>query len=448
MNSTLPTPEDSPWLEALTRARPELRDSVVRTIHPMDEMLEVGYLDNGGDLDAALVAYFSSGAQVASSIDQLIRCRFDEAPSSLLDFGSGFGRVTRFLANRYGAQRIWASDIVPETIDFQTRTLGTNAFLSAHDPTTLEPPREFDLIYVGSLFTHLPEETFGQWLECLRSWLAPGGLLAFTTHGETLLPPEHAMPDSGIFFKPSSESRTISHERYGSTWVTEGFVSRTLAGLGGLQWRIIERGICGYQNLVLVADAHSASLSAIDYDEGPQGQIESARVRGDKHDQTFTLELEGWSWHPADAHEVVRIEGSVDHGALETVSSLSSRPDLVTALGEPGALLSGWQLDVPLDVPLSRSRSLVVVDVVSSGDARTLLYCGSIERLLHLCAAENFTRHRQRVYELAEIIEAMKKSVFWRLRKRWFRLKRAFGLTDEDPEGPPITATDRRPEEP
>ena len=448
MNSKLPKPRDSPWLEALVRARPELDSSVNRTIHPMDEMLEVGYLDSGGDFDAALVSYFASGAQVASSIDQLVQTRFAGELDGLLDFGGGFGRVTRFLASRYGPERIWASDIVPETIPFQSDVLGTTAFLSAQDPATLTAPRRFDLIYVGSLFTHLPDSTFGSWLERLRSWLTPEGLLAFTVHDEALLPPEHSMPPEGIFFKSSSESRTISHDVYGSTWVTERYVAQQLARLGGLQWRVIQRGICGYQTLVLVADAHSPSLSTIDYDEGAQGQIESATIRGDKHDQDFALELEGWSWHPAaDRHEVERIEVTVERGALVQTSTLSPRPDLVAALEQPGALLSGWQLDVSLDVPLSRSRSVIVIDVVSSGGARTLLFCGSLERLLYACAAENFKRHRQRVYELAEIIEAMKESVFWRARARWFRVKRALGLTDEDPSGPPITANDRRPDD-
>jgi hypothetical protein len=39
----------------------------------------------------------------------------------------------------------------------------------------------------------------------------------------------------------------------------------------------------------------------------------------------------------------------------------------------------------------------------------------------------------------------MKDSRFWRLRRSWFRFKRALGLSDEDPEGPVISATDRGP---
>jgi hypothetical protein len=41
----------------------------------------------------------------------------------------------------------------------------------------------FDVIWVGSLFTHLPETGAQETLIFLRSQLAPGGTLVFTTHG-------------------------------------------------------------------------------------------------------------------------------------------------------------------------------------------------------------------------------------------------------------------------
>ncbi|MGO9954693.1 MAG: hypothetical protein ACLP50_01710 [Solirubrobacteraceae bacterium] len=46
--------------------------------------------------------------------------------------------------------------------------------------------RRFDLVFVASPFTYLPDRAFGAWLSKLWELVAPGGVLAFSVHDEVL----------------------------------------------------------------------------------------------------------------------------------------------------------------------------------------------------------------------------------------------------------------------
>ena len=69
---------------------------------------------------------------------------------------------------------------------------------------------------------------FKKWLGKLYSFLAPKGLLVFSVHDQAVLPSDIAMPVTGFFFQPHSESRSLDKNQYGSTWVTEDFVRNVI----------------------------------------------------------------------------------------------------------------------------------------------------------------------------------------------------------------------------
>jgi hypothetical protein len=54
---------------------------------------------------------------------------------------------------------------------------------SSTDPDELAFENRFDLIWVGSVFTHLDRERWGGFLPALGGALTDGGVLVFTTHG-------------------------------------------------------------------------------------------------------------------------------------------------------------------------------------------------------------------------------------------------------------------------
>ena len=94
----------------------------------------------------------------------------------------------------------------------------------------MQCPRQYSLVFVLSLFSHLPRSTWSRWLKVLFDAVEPGGLLVFTTHGVKAADFDHVqLDDEGYFFAPSSESTAIDGQEYGTTFTTEAFVLARIA---------------------------------------------------------------------------------------------------------------------------------------------------------------------------------------------------------------------------
>jgi SAM-dependent methyltransferase len=188
-------------------------------IDPRDEMLEF-LLGVHPDAEQARCGYFRSGWSIADTLSQVLAWRFgrpgppagggdDPGGPVVLDFASGYGRVTRFLLDAVPAERLWVSDILAEAVAAQRASFGVHGFVSTLRPEDLAAPRAFDAITVTSLFTHLPEERFHAWLAALWRLVRPGGVLLFSTHDAALHPAEEKRC-ARFAFERTSESRSLS----------------------------------------------------------------------------------------------------------------------------------------------------------------------------------------------------------------------------------------------
>ena len=128
--------------------------------------------------------FFESGRRSAESVrSTLERNGIDIARTGpMLDFGCGCGRTMRHFAG-LGAT-VHGTDLNPKLVAWCRLHLSFGRF----EVNGLAPPLPFDdgqigLVYALSVFTHLPEEFQGAWMEELRRVLRPGGYLIFTTHG-------------------------------------------------------------------------------------------------------------------------------------------------------------------------------------------------------------------------------------------------------------------------
>lgn len=100
----------------------------------------------------------------------------------VLDFGCGWGRIIRFFLKDVRPEKITGVDQVEEAIQ---RCLETNRwcnfkFIEPYPPVPLAS-ESFDLIYLYSVFSHLPEEMHWGLLKEFDRLLRPGGMLIVTT---------------------------------------------------------------------------------------------------------------------------------------------------------------------------------------------------------------------------------------------------------------------------
>lgn len=103
---------------------------------------------------------------------------------TILDLPCGQGRVLRFLRHAFPNAEITACDIDREGVDFCAETFGAIPVYSHDDPEKIPLRRDhFDLIWVGSLFTHVNAEMWRRFLRVFNEVLRPGGILIFTTCG-------------------------------------------------------------------------------------------------------------------------------------------------------------------------------------------------------------------------------------------------------------------------
>ena len=148
----------------------------------------------------------------------------------VLEFASGHGRFTRHLVKAMGAERVVVSDVVPGAVEFSRSTFGVEGFLSASVPEQVQWPQRYDLVFVLSLFSHLPRSTWSRWLKVLYEAVAPGGLLVFSTHGLKAAAFDNVQLDAeGFFFAPSSESNAIDVKEYGTAFTSDAFVLQRIA---------------------------------------------------------------------------------------------------------------------------------------------------------------------------------------------------------------------------
>ena len=107
---------------------------------------------------------------------------------SVLDFGCGCGRVTRYWESFDGA--VAGSDVNAKAVEWCRDNLGGFA---SFERNALAPPLDFDdasfdLVYALSVFTHLTEELQLAWRDEMLRVLRPEGLLLLTTHGRSYVP--------------------------------------------------------------------------------------------------------------------------------------------------------------------------------------------------------------------------------------------------------------------
>ncbi|NEQ77254.1 MAG: methyltransferase [Okeania sp. SIO2C9] len=240
------------FIQDQTRKPQEIRIN----IHPQDEMYLYALKNTEGNIDEALLRYFSNGKRILDAVKQIVEWHFDgfENISSFLDFASGYGRFSRFLVQEIPVHKIWISDIYPQAVEFQKKLLGVEGIVSTNHPEDYQLNQIFDCIFACSFFSHTPQKTFSGWLEKLYSLLTEKGILIFSTHDLSLMTIDTETDAEEIYFTPESESLFLKTEDYGVTYVGEKWVGKIIhqATKGKAKWHRIKKGLCGYHDLYIL----------------------------------------------------------------------------------------------------------------------------------------------------------------------------------------------------
>ena len=181
-------------------------------------------------IEKAVEVYFSSGEEEAAMLKNLCLTYYknESVPVDLLEFACGYGRLTRYLDPTYFS--VTASDIHEEAVSFIQDQLGVSGLLSQVNPRDFIAPTEYDVVFALSLFSHLPDSTFGAWLSTLYKCLREKGLLIFTTHGKLSnnMYLKMEVSSDGFGFKPTSEQKDLEVADYGTTVSEFSYVIKQL----------------------------------------------------------------------------------------------------------------------------------------------------------------------------------------------------------------------------
>lgn len=201
-------------------------------IDPADDVY--GFFTGYGTWSSPLRDYLADGWRTLSELALLLERagRTLTGCGQVLEFASGHGRFTRHLVKALGPQRVTVSDVVPGAVVFSTACFGVRGFVSTSDPAALRWPQRYDLVFVLSLFSHLPRATWTAWLERLWEAVAPGGALVFSTHGDFAARRAGVrLNDDGFHFVAASESKAIAAQEYGTTFTSPAFVQTRIEAL-------------------------------------------------------------------------------------------------------------------------------------------------------------------------------------------------------------------------
>jgi len=145
------------------------------------------------------------------------------ADARVLDFGCGWGRLTRMLARDVAPGRLFGCDPSQAILDVCAAN-GVPAELARSDfvPDRIPFDGEFDLALAFSVFTHLSETAHQRCLDALHAALAPGAILVATVR-----PPAY-MPDERRPYAFAPHAADPDHPQYGGGEMTYGETVVTL----------------------------------------------------------------------------------------------------------------------------------------------------------------------------------------------------------------------------
>jgi SAM-dependent methyltransferase len=179
------------------------------SIHKDDEMYNTAHNKPG---DYTFVGM--SGLDVVISVLGVAPTQMVE---SILDFGCGHGRVGRYLRAFFPGADMTFADVDPSCAQFCAGTFNGTALTTQPDFSLLSFPGKYDLIWLGSVFTHIDYNRMKVLFDKLFGALKRDGVLIGTFRGEQmyrtyLRSPAVAKRDADLI--QEYEAKGVAHKTY------------------------------------------------------------------------------------------------------------------------------------------------------------------------------------------------------------------------------------------
>jgi SAM-dependent methyltransferase len=178
---------DELWLRALeaSLAGPDV-DGMLFPGFPSEEVQHnfVGTAGSDALIEALRFVRYSVDAMNQSGL----RC--SNRSQTIIDFGCGWGRITRALLRWYEPENVLGVDPLDSMVAECRRLFSSSPvrFMTiASWPPLNVPTGSVDLIVAYSVFSHLPEHLATAWIAEFRRVLRPGGLVVATTQSRSFI---------------------------------------------------------------------------------------------------------------------------------------------------------------------------------------------------------------------------------------------------------------------
>jgi SAM-dependent methyltransferase len=127
--------------------------------------------------------YFSVGRSALEAVRMAMLAARRDDFRTILDLPCGHGRVLRALKGAFPRAHFTACDLNRAGVDFCVENFRAVGDYSNPEPGKIALEGPYDLIWSGSLLTHLSEAPYIEFLNLFSKLLAPGGVFVATTHG-------------------------------------------------------------------------------------------------------------------------------------------------------------------------------------------------------------------------------------------------------------------------